>query len=100
MSSKYAWIIISDHYTIPGEESIEGVSGPKDASDELTLEAMAYGDKFRMRDGDGILYATGKISGDYDGFEPLNDYGTPSFGCTTIEFYVEDSPGSWRWNTL
>jgi len=39
-----------------------------------------------MFDDDMNLYYEGKIIGDYDGFEPLDDFGMPNARCTSIWF--------------
>ena len=36
----------------------------------------------------------GKIWGDFDGFEPLDDFGEPNAGCTEIR--LRDSNGIFR----
>lgn len=45
--------------------------------------------KFRLSDDDGEVYYEGFSSGNDDqaAFAPLDDYGMPSDGCTTIEYY-------------
>ena len=43
-----------------------------------------YGVTFQMFDDDMNLYYEGKIVGDYTGFEPLDDFGIPNAGCTSI----------------
>ena len=57
-----------------------GVVGPREyAGDgsELTF-------RFRMRDDDGELYYEGRAH--EETFEPLECFGTPNVGCTTIEY--------------
>jgi len=51
------------------------------------------GKKFQMFDDDGIRYYSGRIIGDYQGFEPLDDYGTPNAGCTDIKYFEN---GKWE----
>jgi hypothetical protein len=51
-------------------------------------------EQFRMYDDDGILCYEG-ASNDSEseaGFDPLDDYGTPNFGCTEIRYLRE---GEW-----
>jgi|TARA_R100001530_G_scaffold110783_3_gene78010 hypothetical protein len=43
-----------------------------------------------MFDDDGVLYYAGLIWGDYDGFEPLDDFGMPNAGCTEIQLRGAD----------
>jgi len=48
---------------------------------------------FRLLDDDGIVYFEGfwvPLSDDATGFEPLDDYGMPDSGCTSIEYKVGD----------
>ena len=66
-----------------------GVRGPMGADESIT----ANKGKFRMKDDDGIIYYHGEIYGDYDGFEPLDDFGTPNAGCTSIEY---NEKGEWE----
>ena len=40
---------------------------------------------FNKLSDDDILYYTGYICGEYDGFEPLDDFGMPNAGCTSIK---------------
>jgi hypothetical protein len=47
-----------------------------------------------MYDDDGKLYYAGTIWGDYDGFEPLDDFGMPNAGCTSIEY--KNDAGTWE----
>lgn len=45
--------------------------------------------KFRMLDDDGEVYYTGYTDDNQteEAFAPLDDYGTPNAGCTSIEYY-------------
>ena len=86
MSSKYFWTIDKDH--------IEGTA------DGLSCNFMLdtfhpLGEQFRMFDDDEELYYEGTIWGDYDGFEPLDDFGMPSAGCTNIQY--QNDKGEWKW---
>lgn len=51
------------------------------------------GEKFKVQDSDGNTYGYGTIYGDYEGFEPLDDYFMPSEGATDI-FYLNN--GAWE----
>lgn len=46
--------------------------------------------KFQVRDDDGISYAEGWMWGDWQGFEPLDDWAMPSLGCTQIFIYTKE----------
>lgn len=85
----YAWTIDVDH--LGGEDT---VSGPRSISPrhESMLRAGS-GARFRMYDDDGELYYSGRIVGEYIGFEPLDDYGTPNAGATEIRYLVD---GTWQ----
>lgn len=45
--------------------------------------------KFRLKDDDGEIYYHGEANSNDDdkAFNPLDDFGAPSAGCTTIEYY-------------
>lgn len=86
MSNKYLWTIDKDH--IDGTE--DGLSyGSGD------FATTTPGEQFRMFDDDGELYYSGTIWGDYDGFEPLDDFGMPNAGCTGIQY--KNDKGEWKW---
>jgi len=91
--STYAWSITENY--IDAKEKL--VSGPSDASPELLEKLKKEGETFKMYDDDGTHYYTGKIIGDYDGFEPLDDYGEPNAGCTEIKY---KNPTTNQWETL
>jgi hypothetical protein len=55
---------------------------------------LDLGERFRMKDDDGQVYYHGRIAGDYDGFEPLDDFGAPNAGCTSIEY--RGTNGGWE----
>lgn len=103
MSSRYAWIIDTDHLAEPDADgklpdpgslcyNAATVSGPSDAPAALLAElAAGKGIKFRIRDDDKILYYTGRfvpaeLSDSEEGFGPLDDFGTPNAGAVTIEY--------------
>jgi len=50
--------------------------------------------KFRMKDDDGEVYYHGLCddSETEDAFEPLDDFGMPNAGCTSIEYFEN---GKW-----
>ena len=77
--AKYRWIIDKDIVT---EGEYEGTQGPHN----LDLDVTDNPAKVELYDDDGILYAKGTIYGDYDGFEPLDDFGEGNWGCTGIKY--------------
>lgn len=97
--SRYAWIITRDHTADEGAEegtnmNAIGIVGPRGCTDEQEEQLKAgEGEEFRMYDDDGILYYSGRIIGDYDGFEPLDDYGMPNAGAVRIDYKNKD--GIW-----
>jgi hypothetical protein len=83
----YGWIIkrdvlfeTGDH--IEGETDATGTMGGHDTT--FSKEEILKGVSFQMFDDDMNLYYEGKIIGDYDGFEPLDDFGMPNAGCISI----------------
>jgi|APSaa5957512576_1039674.scaffolds.fasta_scaffold00033_6 hypothetical protein len=82
MSRAYAWIITESHLeSLKDELGTLGPGGAVYSEEEIT----EFGRKFEMYDDDDILYYTGYICGEYDGFEPLDDFGMPNAGCTSIK---------------
>lgn len=96
----YGWIIDKDHFADgkPGTvENAVGTIGPGriTAKDRDQL-MMGKGHQFRMFNGDNVLIYEGRLIGDHeseDGFGPLDDFGTPNFGCTSIEYLCH---GKWE----
>jgi hypothetical protein len=80
--STYRWVITKD-YISEGED--KGVQGPRDADPNLKTNRS----HFVMKDDDGEVYYEGDIYGEYDGFEPLNDFGMPNAGATSIWYKGE-----------
>ena len=89
----YGWVITEDKLN-DSKYSRKGVCGPNGMSFTLA-QIAADGRKFRMLDDDGILYYEGTFLGDdsCSGFEPLEDFGTPDAGATTIQYLVN---GKWE----
>jgi hypothetical protein len=91
--SRYSWKITFDTFAEPG--SHVQIIGPRDASHDWKNDPKPdASEQFRMYDDDGELYYAGRIVGDYDGFEPLDDFGTPNAGCTRIDF-KHPKTGEW-----
>ena len=84
----YTWVITRD---LIDEGRANGEVGPRGAG-----AGPDKGARFRMLGDDDEVYYYGRIDGDYTGFEPLDDFGTPHAGCTTIEYYeVGNGLGKW-----
>jgi len=74
----YGWIIDKDFFD--GEAT--GITGPRNGR----VVKNGEGEKFALYDDDANLMANGRIVGDYDGFEPLDDFGEGYYGCTGIKY--------------
>lgn len=90
----YYWCILRDYIT-------NGEDNGRDNSREITPESIRelmdsapYRTYFKMYDGDGELYYDGYIVGDFSGFEPLDEFGTPNAGCTEIK--LKDNDGVYQ----
>jgi len=87
----YGWVITREFIDSP--EAV-GKMGPRDV--EFSQEYIEkYGAEFQMYDDDGNLYFIGKILGDYQGFEPLDDFGTAWAGATYIK-YLNQETNTWE----
>jgi len=80
---KYRWII-TDDLTGPFRDAV-GVEGPSSCDTNLVSNEA----RFEIFDDDNHLCYIGKLFGDYDGFEPLDDFGMPNAGCTAIKINGE-----------
>ena len=86
------WTITKDHLAEPDapagtNRNAAGVVGPSAAkltAAQITDHPRAV--SFRMRDDDGELYYEGALVGD-NLFAPLDDFGMPNAGCTSIEVF-------------
>lgn len=50
------------------------------------LKSKGFTREFRLLDGDDNIYYTGLARPEAE-FEPLDEFGTPNAGCTTIEYW-------------
>jgi hypothetical protein len=91
MEAINGWIIDIDHIAdesckAPSNCNAKGMRGPRDYEgdgSELTC-------KFKMFDDDGVLYYSGRSR--EPGFEPLDDFGMPNAGATSIHYLID---GKW-----
>lgn len=93
--ANYGWIITEDLIT----EDLGSVDfpprndtnllGPRNISPMARAELDdGEGAVFRLLDDDMNVYYKGRIvGGDYTGFEPMDDFGTPNAGCVHIEYW-------------
>jgi len=79
----YYWKITKVHLDCLKNEV--GVNGPYGADDSINKNSA----RFSMYDDDDNCYYEGMIYGDYEGFEPLDDFGMPNAGCTYIKINGE-----------
>ena len=89
--AKYAWRINEDQISDGGPEGTNGnaigMLGPRSITPEQEARLKdGAGEEFKMYDDDGEHYYTGRIIGDYSGFEPLDDFGTPNAGAVDIRY--------------
>ena len=93
----YAWRITDDKITYPDttENPFDGLEGPRGCTIPEAAVKEGPKEKFRMRDDDGNIYCEGIIIGQFDGFEPLDDFGMPGLGCTEIQYLLDNG-----WETL
>jgi len=97
MSSKYHWIITTDHI----DSNSKGTVGPRNAPD--TIPEHWIKGIFKMYDDDGELYYTGTLSFDPKfedsepevWFFPLEDFGEPNAGAVDIR-YKNKNTGKWE----
>ena len=103
---EHGWVITKDHFAEGDEEkggnnmNAVGMVGPRDAT--LSSEEIQKHPKrvhFKMFCDDGELVYEGfnvEYDGDADGyraesgFEPLDHFGAPNFGCTYIKLRGKD----------
>jgi len=87
----HRWVITVDHYADlmakPGTNyNAVGMMGPRGCN-----PLVATPHAFRMYDDDRNLVYEGFSS--RIEFDPLDDFGTPNFGCTYIEYLIN---GKWE----
>jgi hypothetical protein len=81
----YRWKITRDHIADDDAEpgtncNAVGMEGPANCDPKLKSNPT----RFVMKDDDGTTYYQGMLYGDFDGFEPLRDFGTPNAGAVQI----------------
>ena len=95
---EHAWVI-TESWTDGDERRvcIVGPAGAKRTGKEIEHDPQAR--EFQMFDDDDILCYQGYYLGPDDErmFSPLDDFGTPNAGCTSIEYW---DPYNKEWNLL
>tara|TARA_A100000164_G_C21513225_1_gene587979 strand:- start:131 stop:403 length:273 start_codon:yes stop_codon:yes gene_type:complete len=81
----YRWIITKDLIADPNypegtSDNARCMEGPRGADTSLVSNKTF----FALYDDDGERYYEGFLYGDFDGFEPLDDFGGPNAGCTAV----------------
>lgn len=79
----------------PGtNDNAVGVMGPR----RYKGDGSELKKRFRMLDDDGTVYYEGRCDTDHDdnALGPLDDFGTPNAGCTTIQYWVAGKGGGWK----
>ena len=79
----YYWRITKVHED--GLKDEVGVAGPRGSDPNLKTNPV----RFSMYDDDDNCYYEGMLYGNYDGLEPLYDFGMPNAGCTYIKINGE-----------
>ena len=87
--SKYYWIITDVGNGLGLDEDV----GTSSHDSKKNWESRPH-QQFKMYDDDGILYYKGTIFGEYDGFEPLENFGMSNAGCTDIQY--KNIIGEWE----
>jgi len=86
--SPYRWVITKVH--LEGEEHVKGMMGGRDCDPNLKSNPVRF--SLYTDDDDcyaeGMLYCIDGEEGCYE-FAPLDDYGTPNWGCTYIKINGE-----------
>ena len=78
-----AWCVVKDNL----ENKDVLVVGPS-STPLQAHEIIHTGTKFRMYDDDNELYYEGYST--EEDFSPLDDYGMPNAGCTSIEYLIHE----------
>jgi hypothetical protein len=90
--AKYTWIVARDRVSGDNRDAV-GQIGPPGAKNRASFEAVVRrGAHFRLLDSRGEVRYTGYILGEYQGSEPLEEYGRWN-GCTQIQY---QSDGVWK----
>ena len=77
--ANYMWVITKDNISCSNYTDV-GTEGPRYHKSPLDNKT-----KFSLYDDDKTCYYEGFIFGEFDGFEPLDDFGMPNSGCTLVK---------------
>ena len=79
MAATYRWKIDKDYLD---EGRAVGIEGPSDLDESISDNPQG----FTLYDDDRNAYYHGWLYGDYEGHEPLYDFGMGYAGCTMLKF--------------
>jgi hypothetical protein len=104
MKAKYMWLLT--YCRDEDEKSDVGTIGPRNCNPELRDKEVnpqrfrMYTDDYKtdVIDGEASMHVyEGVIYGeDVEGFEPLDDYGLPNYGCCYIAYWQDEPPSNPR----
>ena len=81
MNAPYRWKIDKD-YLDPEKPNAVGMEGPRDLDENIKSNPQG----FTLYDDDDNAYYHGWLYGDYEGFEPVDDFGLGYAGAVHIKF--------------
>lgn len=86
MVAEYRWVITRDlladlDFPEGTNMNAKGMEGPRNLDQDLKTN----GANFSLWDDDRECYYIGRIYGNYDGTEPLYDFGSPNAGCVHVK---------------
>jgi len=84
---EYYWVITKDRIYDPKIDE-HGNQGTSQGNIQLMLDKVNPS-RFSLYDGDNQCYYEGIIYGDYNGFEPQDDFGGPNDGCVSTKINGE-----------
>ncbi|NIR88777.1 MAG: hypothetical protein GWN95_03500 [Gammaproteobacteria bacterium] len=91
MAARYTWVVTRDVLLGDSSDAV-GKLGPSGVAGRERFDIVILnGEHFRLLDDAGEVRYIGYILGDYDGPEPLEDYGR-KHGCVVIEY---ERNGKW-----
>ena len=83
----YGWLITVDHLADDDERGDAGKCGPHNVTDAVLAELRSgKGYVFTLHDDDGEKTYSGRIMGEFEGHEPLDDFGAGWAGCTQVKY--------------
>ena len=83
--SKYTWIVTRDLVLGDSSDAIGCIGPPDETGHANFVQVINHGVQFRMMDAEGDVQFSGYIAGEYEGSEPLEEYGRQN-GCQSIQY--------------